>query len=56
MRIWDIAAGRNFSLFLSDSDRTKTNVYFCGEVNGYVFSYVLINDCERLFSKCFGND
>eukprot|EP00111_Clytia_hemisphaerica_P024307 TCONS_00071687-protein len=31
VRVWDFAAGRNFSLFLGDSDRNKSDVFFCGD-------------------------
>lgn len=31
-RVWDVAAGRNFSLFLGDVERKKTEVFFSGEI------------------------
>ena len=30
MRIWDISAGRTFSILLGDRDKNKTDVFFCG--------------------------
>jgi len=31
IRVWDIACGRNFSLFLGDTEKNRSDVYFCGE-------------------------
>ena len=41
-RIWDATAGRNFSLFLGDIERNKSDVYFSGEYrryNGLLLNY-----------------
>ncbi|XP_065655109.1 alsin isoform X2 [Hydra vulgaris] len=33
IHVWDIAAGRNFSLFMGDVSRSKTEVFYCGELD-----------------------
>lgn len=36
VRVWDISAGRTFSLMLGDRDDYKTDVLFCGVMERYM--------------------